>query len=202
MLKLPADHPQNWFRNAFIHVLDCPHGNWWFYVWHRGYLGYFEQTIRNLSGDDTFAMPYWDWTTLPQIPDSMFDGVLTPSRCEAFEPYTSNLALFIVVAPARADVLLGRASHSEQRAAVERTRLYRVRQCVERRDGFYRIRIRPILTVFLATWRMPTPAVPAFSLATILNWTRRRPTTFRLFVVYSGLLPTDFYNPAEPTELQ
>src|SRR5580704_11642598 len=71
MLKLPADHPQNWFRNAFIHIMDCPHGNWWFYVWHRGYLGYFEQTIRNLSGDDGFAMPYWDWTALPQIPDEM-----------------------------------------------------------------------------------------------------------------------------------
>ncbi|MFP5247084.1 MAG: twin-arginine translocation signal domain-containing protein [Thermoanaerobaculia bacterium] len=36
MLNLPADHPQNWFRNAFIHLMDCPHGNWWFYVWHRG----------------------------------------------------------------------------------------------------------------------------------------------------------------------
>lgn len=46
MLKLPADHPQNWFRNAFIHLMDCPHGNWWFYVWHRGYLGYFERTIQ------------------------------------------------------------------------------------------------------------------------------------------------------------
>src|SRR4051812_8698738 len=54
MLKLPADHPQNWFRYAFIHLMDCPHGNWWFYSWHRGYLGFFEETIRNLSGDKTF----------------------------------------------------------------------------------------------------------------------------------------------------
>jgi tyrosinase len=93
MLKLPADHPQNWFRNAFIHLMDCPHGNWWFYVWHRGYLGYFERTIRALSGDDNFAIPYWDWTELPQIPDGMFDGVLTPTD-KAFQPYTGNLALF------------------------------------------------------------------------------------------------------------
>jgi tyrosinase len=93
MLKLPADHPQNWFRNAFIHLMDCPHGNWWFYVWHRGYLGHFEQTIRALSGDDTFAIPYWDWTQLPQIPDAMFDGVLTPTD-GAYEPYTGNLAKF------------------------------------------------------------------------------------------------------------
>ena len=93
MLKLPADHPQNWFRNAFIHLMDCPHGNWWFYVWHRGYVGYFERTIRALSSDDSFAMPYWDWTQLPQIPDGMFDGVLTPTGA-AFEAYTGNLAVF------------------------------------------------------------------------------------------------------------
>lgn len=93
MLKLPADHPQNWFRNAFTHLMDCPHGNWWFYVWHRGYVGYFERSIRALSGDASFAMPYWDWTQLPQIPDGMFDGVLTPTD-KAFEPYTGNLALF------------------------------------------------------------------------------------------------------------
>ena len=93
MLKLPAHHPQNWFRNSFIHLMDCPHGNWWFYVWHRGYLGYFEQTIRNLSGDTEFAIPYWDWTTLPQIPDSMFDGVLDPQN-QGFEPYTRNLSVF------------------------------------------------------------------------------------------------------------
>ena len=93
MLNLPADHPQNWFRNAFIHLMDCPHGNWWFYVWHRGYLGHFEHTIRALSGDDNFALPYWDWTDLPQIPDAMFDGALTPTDA-SFEPYTGNLGLF------------------------------------------------------------------------------------------------------------
>jgi tyrosinase len=79
MLNLPPTHPQNWFRNAFVHLMDCPHGNWWFYVWHRGYLGYFEQTIRTLSGDANFAIPYWDWTQLPEIPQSMFNGVLTPT---------------------------------------------------------------------------------------------------------------------------
>src|SRR5580658_938464 len=93
MLNLPADHPQNWFHNAFIHLMDCPHGNWWFYVWHRGYLGFFERTIRALSGDDTFALPYWDWTALPQIPEQMFDGPLTPTD-KAYEPYTGNLAKF------------------------------------------------------------------------------------------------------------
>ena len=93
MLKLPPTHPHNWFRNAFVHLMDCPHGNWWFYVWHRGYLGYFEQTIRSLSGDSDFALPYWDWTDLPRIPDGMFDGVLSPTD-SAYMPYTDNLAVF------------------------------------------------------------------------------------------------------------
>ena len=62
MLKLPAADPRNWYRNAFVHLLDCPHGNWWFLPWHRGYLGWFEQTCRQLSQDPTFALPYWDWT--------------------------------------------------------------------------------------------------------------------------------------------
>src|SRR4051794_41145995 len=68
MMKLPATDPRNWFRNAFVHLMDCPHGNWWFYVWHRGYLGFVERTIRDLSGDKSFALPYWDWTQSPQIP--------------------------------------------------------------------------------------------------------------------------------------
>jgi tyrosinase len=93
MLTLPPTHPHNWFRNAFVHILDCPHGNWWFYVWHRGFMGYFEETIRNISGDPAFAIPYWDWTTLAEIPSIMFDGVLTPTDA-AYAPYTKNLAVF------------------------------------------------------------------------------------------------------------
>jgi tyrosinase len=93
MLNLKPSDPRNWFRNAFTHLMDCPHGNWWFYVWHRGYVGYFEQTIRELSGDSSFAMPYWDWTTEPRIPEPMFDGVLDPTG-HHFEPYTKNLHVF------------------------------------------------------------------------------------------------------------
>ena len=93
MLRLPATQPKNWFRNAFIHIMDCPHGNWWFYVWHRGYLGFFEETVRNISGDSSFAFPYWDWTKLPEIPMAMFDGPLTPTDLR-FEPYTKNFAVF------------------------------------------------------------------------------------------------------------
>lgn len=94
MVDLPPEHPHNWFRNAFVHFMDCPHGNWWFYVWHRGYLGYFEETVRKYSDKpDSFAFPYWDWTVMPQIPDEMFDGALTPVS-ESFLPYTKDLNTF------------------------------------------------------------------------------------------------------------
>jgi len=93
MLDLPPDHPHNWFRNAFVHFMDCPHGNWWFYVWHRGFVGFFEQTVRALSGNPNFAFPYWDWTQLPQIPDGMFEGVLTPVD-DAYKPYARDLPTF------------------------------------------------------------------------------------------------------------
>ena len=93
MLELPPDNPHNWFRNAFVHMMDCPHGNWWFYVWHRGYIGYFEQTIRTVTNDASFVLPYWDWTQLPQIPDGMFDDYLTPTSAP-FLPYTGSVAAF------------------------------------------------------------------------------------------------------------
>ena len=93
MLALPPTDARNWFRNALIHTLDCPHGNWWFFPWHRGYLGWFERTIRELSGNANFAMPYWDWTQLRQIPDQMFNGVLTPTDA-AYNPYISSYQTF------------------------------------------------------------------------------------------------------------
>jgi hypothetical protein len=80
MLKRPPADPLNWYRNAFIHIFDCPHGNWWFLVWHRGYIGWLEAKIRELSGDPEFALPYWDWTKTPRIPAAMFDGVLDPNN--------------------------------------------------------------------------------------------------------------------------
>ena len=79
MLALPPSDARNWYRIALVHALDCPHGNWWFLPWHRGFLGYFEQICRELSGDPDFALPYWDWTAEPRIPAEMFDDVLTPT---------------------------------------------------------------------------------------------------------------------------
>ena len=45
-----------------------PHGNWFFLPWHRAYLLYFEQIRRELTGEASFALPYWNWTCQRQIP--------------------------------------------------------------------------------------------------------------------------------------
>jgi tyrosinase len=80
MLSLPPTDPHNWYRNALVHLFDCPHGNWWFLVWHRAYLGWLELTLRDLSGDHEFALPYWDWTKTSRVPPALFDGVLDPNN--------------------------------------------------------------------------------------------------------------------------
>lgn len=191
MMKLPADHPQNWFRNAFIHLMDCPHGNWWFYPWHRGYLGYFERTIRALSGDDTFAIPYWDWTQTPQIPDSMFDGVLTPTN-HAFEPYTGNLALFTsFIKPALTSYwnTLSPAQHTQLDA-----RGYKALDDLWNDvNGF-----NPSPSVQAGISGNESFAVTCGARYLSRNNPKLDPkTTYDVspFIVGAGLLPTDFYNP-------
>ena len=192
MLKLPADDPRNWFRNSFIHLMDCPHGNWWFYVWHRGYLGYFEQTIRELSGDASFALPYWDWTQLPQIPDAMFDGVLTPAG-QAFAPYTGNLALFTsFIKPTLSKYF---ASLSPAQQAQQNIRGYTAFDNLWNDvTGFSPTVVQGgagisgnMAYANTCGSRYLSRDNPKFDKATAYDVSE--------FIVYSGLLPTDFNNP-------
>ena len=94
MLQLPPTDPRNWYRNAFIHTLDCPHGNWWFPPWHRGYIGWFEETIRSLCGNPNFALPFWDWTKQPFVPPQFWQGVLNPSNPAYIASYNAFYAAF------------------------------------------------------------------------------------------------------------
>ena len=92
MLQLPPEDPHNWYRNALRHTLDCPHGNFWFLPWHRGYTGWFETIVRRYSGIPQFAFPYWDWTETPSIPKPFQapDSVLNPEN----ELYVAGLDEF------------------------------------------------------------------------------------------------------------
>ncbi len=188
MLNLPADHPHNWFRNAFVHLLDCPHGNWWFYVWHRGYLGFVERAIRKYSSDDSFALPYWDWTQLPQVPDGMFDGVLTPTN-GAYEPYTGNLERFtIFLRPA-----LGQFWN---RLSADQIGQLNLRGYKQLEDAWNDV------TGFSATTKGGVSGNEAFATTCGARYlSRANPklddkTAYNAseFVVYAGLLPKDFYN--------
>ena len=68
MKNLPVSDRRSWAAQAQIHFDHCPHRNWWFLPWHRGYLLYFEAIVRKLSGYNEFALPYWNWTTNPSVP--------------------------------------------------------------------------------------------------------------------------------------
>jgi len=69
MKALPMTDGRNWTRQAQIHNDHCPHNNWFFLPWHREYLVYFERICRKLSGNKDFALPYWNWTVEPKVPD-------------------------------------------------------------------------------------------------------------------------------------
>ena len=88
MLALPPDDARNWYRIAMVHIMDCPHENWWFLPWHRGYLGSVERVIRELSGNPRFALPFWDWTDAPSVPARFFQGLLDPTNAGYIENYS------------------------------------------------------------------------------------------------------------------
>lgn len=69
MKAKPTSDCRNWTRQAQIHYDFCPHHNWLFLPWHRVYMRYFEEIIREESGDSTFALPYWNWIANPVVPD-------------------------------------------------------------------------------------------------------------------------------------
>jgi polyphenol oxidase len=75
--KSDPNDPKGWLVNANAHADSCVleavdpnqvHFCWWFLSWHRAYITVTERKIRELSGDQTFAYPYWNWSTDRHIP--------------------------------------------------------------------------------------------------------------------------------------
>lgn len=75
--------PDSWRWAANTHGIDrntrfrpawkqCQHQSLYFLPWHRAYLAWFESTIRRLTVEDEWALPYWDYSS----PDS--DRLLPP----------------------------------------------------------------------------------------------------------------------------
>lgn len=51
-----------WHRKAFACQVDQAHMRPAFLPWHRQFLFMFENALREVSHDDSIALPYWDWT--------------------------------------------------------------------------------------------------------------------------------------------
>lgn len=75
--KDPND-PRGWLTTAKAHADFCSvpspsddnqiHFCWWFLPWHRAYITVTERKIREISGDQSFAYPYWNWSSDRRIP--------------------------------------------------------------------------------------------------------------------------------------
>src|SRR5882762_8284165 len=76
MKALPTANPLSWEYQAAIHGTlttpeltawnTCEHSTLYFWSWHRMYLYWFERIIRKMSGDSSWALPYWNWTAVTQ----------------------------------------------------------------------------------------------------------------------------------------
>jgi plastocyanin len=77
MKALPDSDPRSWSYQANIHGTraplpwsdlwyTCEHQNIYFWPWHRMYLYWFEQIVRDQSGYADFALPYWDYSNPSQ----------------------------------------------------------------------------------------------------------------------------------------
>jgi tyrosinase len=80
----------SWASFAAIHGNDngfnlCPHGNWYFLPWHRGYILMYERAVRQLTGNNDFALPYWDWTLDQQMPQAFTDQTFNGQPNPLFE---------------------------------------------------------------------------------------------------------------------
>jgi tyrosinase len=72
----PPSDPRSWRFQAAIHGFpglpstvshplhwaSCRHNSWFFLPWHRLYLFCFERIVQSHLDDDTWSLPYWDYT--------------------------------------------------------------------------------------------------------------------------------------------
>jgi hypothetical protein len=94
MRALPNSNPRSWAYQAAIHGTtlsgshtawnSCQHGNYFFWSWHRMYLYYFERIIRQMSGNPTWTLPYWNWSAASQR------HLPAPFRDTSSELYTTH----------------------------------------------------------------------------------------------------------------
>jgi hypothetical protein len=104
----PLD-PLGWHIYGAQHSIFCAtnafrmqvHYGWFFLPWHRAFLLNLEQKIRLLTGDQSFALPYWDWT-IRAAPPPTFWGADNPlyDTTRIYGPNDSLPADFTELGPA------------------------------------------------------------------------------------------------------
>ncbi|PON86009.1 Polyphenol oxidase [Trema orientale] len=98
MKSLPHSDPRSFSRQAQLHCTFCTgaydqkhssasidiHGNWLFFPFHRMYLHFHERILGSLIGDDTFALPFWNWDNPESMlfPDICLEGPFVDSQRE------------------------------------------------------------------------------------------------------------------------
>jgi tyrosinase len=63
----------SWAYWSNIHANACPHSKPYFLAWHRGYLHYFQETLRTVSGNSQLMVPYWDYYKNATLPAEFSD---------------------------------------------------------------------------------------------------------------------------------
>lgn len=64
---------RSWVYWSNIHQSSCPHGVAYFLAWHRGYLHTFQETVREVSGNSSLVIPYWDYYKNANLPPEFTD---------------------------------------------------------------------------------------------------------------------------------
>jgi tyrosinase len=102
LIGLPSSDPRNWTKQAEIHNNHCPHGNWFFFPWHRAYLVYFERICQKQVGDPNFVLPYWDWCVDLEMPaaywnpstgNPLYDSTRSSNNTDSADPGSVGLTL-------------------------------------------------------------------------------------------------------------
>ena len=107
MRSLPPSDERNWTNQMGIHLNHCPHGNWYFLPWHRAYLYYFEQICRELTGNEDFALPYWNWSVDREIPAAFWGSTNNPLFHANRNASSTTRAPDHVVGPSVLESILG-----------------------------------------------------------------------------------------------
>lgn len=88
---------------ANVHVHHCPHGAPYFIAWHRGYLYYFEQQLRIVSGDASLNLPYWNYYSYATLPAEFTDD--TPGNPLYMPRMSANVYSALSLAPFASSVV-------------------------------------------------------------------------------------------------